>query len=86
MWWKVEYGGAKWSNLTCGGVERRCGRVSLDAKHFIGEHTPKIDDKGRLFAALVLLSLTGVLIFAATSWLSHLLLRRWHESAVRREN
>jgi NitT/TauT family transport system permease protein len=40
----------------------------------------------RLFAALVLLSLTGVLIFAATSWLSHLLLRRWHESAVRREN
>jgi NitT/TauT family transport system permease protein len=40
----------------------------------------------RLFAALVLLSVTGVLIFAATSWLSHLLLRRWHESAVRREN
>lgn len=40
----------------------------------------------RLFAALVLLSLTGVAIFAATSWLSHLLLRRWHESAVRREN
>jgi len=40
----------------------------------------------RLFAALVLLSLTGVVIFAATSWLSHLLLRRWHESAVRREN
>jgi NitT/TauT family transport system permease protein len=40
----------------------------------------------RLFAALVLLSVTGVLIFAATSYLSHLLLRRWHESAVRREN
>jgi NitT/TauT family transport system permease protein len=40
----------------------------------------------RLFAALVLLSLTGVLIFAGTSLLSHLLLRNWHESAVRREN
>ena len=40
----------------------------------------------RLFAALVLLSLTGVLIFFATSLLSHLLLRKWHESAVRREN
>lgn len=40
----------------------------------------------RLFAALVLLSFTGVLIFFATSLLSHLLLRRWHESAVRREN
>ena len=40
----------------------------------------------RLFAALVLLSLTGVLIFAATSLVSHLLLRRWHESAISREN
>ena len=40
----------------------------------------------RLFAALVLLSLTGVLIFGATSLISYLLLRKWHESAVRREN
>jgi NitT/TauT family transport system permease protein len=40
----------------------------------------------RLFAALVLLSFTGICIFAATSLVSHLLLRRWHESAVRREN
>ena len=40
----------------------------------------------RLFAALILLSLTGVIIFAATSALSHLLLRKWHESAIEREN
>jgi NitT/TauT family transport system permease protein len=40
----------------------------------------------RLFAALVMLSLTGVVIFAATSYISYLLLRRWHESAVHREN
>ncbi|WP_421725819.1 ABC transporter permease [Bauldia sp.] len=40
----------------------------------------------RLFGALVLLSLTGILIFFATSLVSHLLLRKWHESAVRREN
>lgn len=40
----------------------------------------------RLFAALILLSLTGVVIFAATSAVSHLLLRRWHESALKREN
>ena len=40
----------------------------------------------RLFAALVLLSVTGVVIFFATSLISHLLLRKWHESAVRREN
>jgi NitT/TauT family transport system permease protein len=29
-----------------------------------------------------MLSLTGILIFAALSWLSNLLLRRWHESAL----
>jgi NitT/TauT family transport system permease protein len=40
----------------------------------------------RLYAALLLLSFTGVLIFFATSLLSWLLLRKWHESAVRREN
>ncbi len=40
----------------------------------------------RLFAALVLLSLTGVVIYAITSLISHLSLRKWHESAVRREN
>ncbi|HVY21342.1 MAG TPA: ABC transporter permease [Bauldia sp.] len=40
----------------------------------------------RLYAALLLLSFTGVLIFFASSLLSWLLLRKWHESAVRREN
>lgn len=39
----------------------------------------------RLFAALILLSLTGVVIFALTSLVSHLLLRRWHESALPRD-
>jgi len=37
-----------------------------------------------LFAALGLLALTGVLIFAALSLLEWLLLRRWHESALAR--
>jgi NitT/TauT family transport system permease protein len=36
----------------------------------------------RLFAALLLLSLTGILIFAALSWLTHRLLAHWHESAL----
>jgi NitT/TauT family transport system permease protein len=40
----------------------------------------------RLFAALILLSLTGVVIFMMTSLVSHLLLRKWHESALKREN
>ncbi|MGA7486601.1 MAG: ABC transporter permease [Xanthobacteraceae bacterium] len=39
----------------------------------------------RMFAALLLLSLAGIVIFFALSVLSHLLLRRWHESAVMRE-
>jgi NitT/TauT family transport system permease protein len=36
----------------------------------------------RMFAALVLLSVTGVVIFFALSWLTHAMLRRWHESAI----
>ena len=36
----------------------------------------------RMFAALLLLSVAGVVIFFALSLLSHLLLRRWHESAL----
>jgi NitT/TauT family transport system permease protein len=39
----------------------------------------------RLFAALVLLSLTGIVIFFCLSLASHMILRRWHESAVRQE-
>ena len=40
----------------------------------------------RLYAALLLLMGTGVAIFALTSLISWLLLHRWHESAIRREN
>lgn len=39
----------------------------------------------RLFAALVLIIVTGVAIHLALTLVSWLLLRRWHESAVRRE-
>jgi NitT/TauT family transport system permease protein len=40
----------------------------------------------RMFAALLLLSVTGIVIFAALSLVTHLALRRWHESAVTEEN
>jgi NitT/TauT family transport system permease protein len=40
----------------------------------------------RLYAALILLMVTGVAIFALTSFISWLLLHRWHESALKREN
>lgn len=39
----------------------------------------------RMFAALLLIAATGVVIFAGLSFLSHMLLRKWHESALRRE-
>ena len=39
----------------------------------------------RMFAALALLSAAGIVIFLALSLLSHLLLRRWHESALAAE-
>ena len=40
----------------------------------------------RMFAALVLVSASGIVIFLVLSLISHLLLRGWHESAVQREN
>ncbi|MDM0047036.1 ABC transporter permease [Variovorax dokdonensis] len=40
----------------------------------------------RMFAALALVSLCGVVIFACLSLISHLSLRHWHDSARRREN
>jgi len=40
----------------------------------------------RLFAALFMLSMLGVAIFAITSFISWLSLHRWHESSLKREN
>ena len=39
----------------------------------------------RMFAALLLLSVTGIVIHFALSLLSWLMLRRWHESAIERD-
>ena len=39
----------------------------------------------RMFAALLLLAVAGVAIFFVLSAISHLALRRWHESAISRE-
>ena len=36
----------------------------------------------RMFAALFLISLTGIVIFLMFTLLQHLILRRWHESAA----
>jgi NitT/TauT family transport system permease protein len=42
-------------------------------------------DIPRMFAALALISAAGVAIYALLAGLSHLLLRRWHESALAKE-
>jgi NitT/TauT family transport system permease protein len=39
----------------------------------------------RMFAALLLISVSGIAIFLITSIIAHLVLRRWHESALKRE-
>ena len=39
----------------------------------------------RLYAALIVIALTGVAIYLVTGWISHIALRKWHESAVKRE-
>lgn len=40
----------------------------------------------RLFAGLLLITITGLAIWFITRLISHLLLRKWHESAMKREN
>ena len=40
----------------------------------------------RMFAALVLVSALGIVIFLATSWLSRRVLGHWHESEIRRDH
>ncbi|WP_425907594.1 ABC transporter permease [Nitrobacter sp. TKz-YC02] len=40
----------------------------------------------RMFAALLLLSVAGIAIYMCLAAVSHLMLRRWHESALGREN
>ncbi len=39
----------------------------------------------RMFAALFLVSVLGIIIFLATSWLSRAVLGHWHESEIKRE-
>ncbi|WP_338694906.1 ABC transporter permease [Bradyrhizobium sp. 26S5] len=40
----------------------------------------------RMFAALLLLSLAGIVIYGVLALVSHVLLRRWHESALGKDN
>lgn len=72
--------GAVVGEISAGTVGRFSGLASRIIESFYRLNVP------RAYAALVLISLTGIMIYWATSLVSHLALRRWHESAVRREN
>ena len=39
-----------------------------------------------MFAALVLVSALGIVIFLMTAWLSRRVLGHWHESEIRRDH
>ena len=67
-----------------GGVRRGFGDVGSGLAYRIIEVGYRLNIP-RLFAALILLSIAGIVIFFALSLLTHALLRRWHESAVARE-
>ncbi len=40
----------------------------------------------KMFAALLLIILTGIAIYLVTNFISHMSLRKWHESAIKRES
>ena len=68
--------GAVVAEFVTGAVGDESGLASLILTSQLRTDTPL------MFAALTLVSLTGIAIFFALSGLSYLLLRRWHESAI----
>jgi NitT/TauT family transport system permease protein len=95
--WRVQLPSALPALLTgmkIGGVIALIGEVTAEFVAGSGTATGlawRIVESGNrleiptLFAALALLGVTGVAIFAGLSLLEWLLLRRWHDSAIRRE-
>ncbi len=66
--------GAVVAEFTAGAAGRETGLASRILEASFRTETPK------MFAALVLVSLTGVAIFGIFNRLSHILLSRWHDS------
>jgi NitT/TauT family transport system permease protein len=96
--WRIQLPSALPSLLTgmkVGGVIALIGEVTAEFVAGSGTATGlawRITEAGNrleiatLFAALTLLALLGIAIFAALSALEYALLRRWHESAMRRQS
>ena len=80
--------------LACLSVSSACFAQPVDWIHFSLEtersNPGKIQASFRsdvplMFAALLLVSLCGIVIFLATSWLTRKVLGHWHESEMKRE-
>jgi NitT/TauT family transport system permease protein len=69
--------GAVTAEMVAGAAGRETGLASRILEASFRTETPK------MFAALTLLVVTGVIIFASFNWLSRRLLGRWHTSEAR---
>jgi NitT/TauT family transport system permease protein len=71
--------GAVVAEFTVGIQGAKSGLASIILEASFRSNTP------RMFAALVLIALTGILIFLAMNLISKLALGKWHESELKRE-
>jgi NitT/TauT family transport system permease protein len=71
--------GAVVAEFTVGIQGAKSGLASIILEASFRSNTP------RMFAALVLIALTGILIFLAMNFISRLTLGSWHESELKRE-
>lgn len=71
--------GAVVAEFVAGTAGQHTGLASRILESSFRNHIP------RMFAALILVSALGITIFLITSFLSRLVLGRWHESEIRRE-
>jgi NitT/TauT family transport system permease protein len=69
--------GAVVAEFTAGAAGKQTGLASRILEASFRTEIPK------MFAALVLVSLTGVMIFVLFNWVSKLVLGKWHESEVK---
>jgi NitT/TauT family transport system permease protein len=72
--------GAVVAELVAGAAGQNTGLASRIIESSFRSEIP------RMFAALVLVSLLGIVIFLLTSWASRRVLGHWHESELRREH
>ena len=71
--------GAVVAEFVAGAAGQNTGLASRNIESSFRSEIP------RMFAALVLVSALGIVIFLMTAWLSRRVLGHWHESEIRRD-